>query len=74
MTASQSGKSARRARRLSTGHGTARSIIRHSSQIVEQLVEFDATRRRFISRCPVAQLVASAQSKSVNLPAALKSP
>jgi hypothetical protein len=71
---SQSGKSARRARRLSTGHGTARSIIRHSSQIVRQLVEFDAARRRSISRFPLAQLVAPAQSQSTSTPAALKSP
>lgn len=74
MTASQSGKSARRDRRLSTGHGRVRSDIRQPSQIVGQLMEFDATRRSFVSRFTVAQPVASARSQSDNSPAALKSP
>jgi hypothetical protein len=74
MTASQSCKSARYARWLSTGHGRARPEIRQPSQIVGQLMEFDATRRAFVSRFTVAQLVATAPSKSVASPAALKSP
>jgi hypothetical protein len=45
-----------------------------ASQIVRQLTEFDATRRSFVSRFTVAQLVASARSKSASSPAALKSP
>ena len=45
MTASQSRKSDRRARCLSTGHGRARSDIQPSSQIVRQFTAFDATRR-----------------------------
>ena len=48
MTASQSRKSARRARRLSTGHGRARPDIQPSSQIVRQFTAFDATRRSFM--------------------------
>ena len=42
MTASQSCKSARRACRLSTGHGRARSDIRRPTQIVRQFIELDA--------------------------------
>ena len=42
MTASQSRKSARRARWLSTGHGRARSDIQPSSQIVRQFTALDA--------------------------------
>jgi hypothetical protein len=74
MTASQSGKSTRRAPRLSSGHGRARPDIQPSSQIVRQLMEFDATRRSFVSGFTVAQLVGSARSKSASSPAALKSP
>ena len=74
MTVPQSRKSARCARRLSTGHDRVRSIIRQSSQIVPQLAKFDAARRSFISRFIVAQPVASARFKSVSSPAALKSP
>ena len=74
MTASQSCKSTCRARWLSTGHATARPEIRLSSQIVGQLIGFDADRRSFVSRFSVVQLVASARSKSANSPAALKSP
>ena len=57
MTASQSRKSARRARCLSTGHGRARSDIQLSSQIVRQFTAFDATRRSFMSRFTVANLL-----------------
>ena len=74
MTASQSCKSARHARWLSTGHGRVRPDIRQPSQIVRQFIEFDATRRSFVSRFTVAQLVASARFKSASSPAALKSP
>jgi hypothetical protein len=71
MTAPQSRKSARRARWLSTGHGTARPDIRQPSQIVGHVMEFDAIRRSFVSRLTGAQLVASARSKSARSPAAL---
>jgi hypothetical protein len=74
MTASQSHKSARRARRLSTGHDRARPDIRSSAQIVGQLLEFDAIRCAFISHFTVEQPVASARSKSASSLAALKSP
>jgi hypothetical protein len=74
MTASQSGKSAPRARRLSTGHGSARPHIRPSSQIIRQLLDLDATRRPFIGRFTVAQLAGLARSKSACSPAAAKSP
>jgi hypothetical protein len=43
MTASQSGKSARYARCLSTGHGKARSDIKLKSQVARQFAAFDAT-------------------------------
>jgi hypothetical protein len=74
MTASQSCKSAHRARRLATGHGGARSDIRLPTQILGRPIEFDAIRRAFVSRFTVAQLVATAPSKSASSPAALKSP
>ena len=74
MTVSQSRKSVPRPRCLSTGHGRARPDIRQPSQIVGQFREFDTTRRSFLSRLTVAQLVGSARSKSVSSPAALKSP
>jgi len=74
MTASKSHKSAHRARRFSPGHGSARSDIRQSVQIIRHLVDFDANRRSFISRFTVQQCVASARSKSARSPAALKSP
>lgn len=60
MTASQPCKSARRDRQLSTGHGRVRSDIRQPSQVVGQLIEFDANRRSFVSRFTVVRLVASA--------------
>jgi hypothetical protein len=74
MTTSQSRKSVRRARCLSTGNGRARPGIRHLSQIVRQFIELDAIRRAFVSSFAAEQLVASARSKSANSPAALKSP
>jgi hypothetical protein len=74
MTTSQFRESAHRARWLSTGHGRARPDIRLSSQIVAQLIEFDANRRSFVSRFTVVQLVTSARSISASSPAALKSP
>ena len=74
MTASRSRQSAQCARQLSTGHGTAHSIVRPSLQIVRQLALFDAARRSFVCRFTVPQPVASARSKSASSPAALKSP
>ena len=74
MTVPQSSKSARRARWLSTGHGTARPDIRQPSQIVGQLVELDAIRRAFVNGFTVAQLVGPPRSQSTSSPAALKSP
>jgi len=74
MTASQSGKSARHVRWLSTGHGRACPDIRQSPQIVRQLAEFDDTQYSFVTRFTVKQFVASARSKSARSPAALKSP
>jgi len=74
MTASQSCKSARRARHLSTGHGRTRSDIKLSPQCVRQFTTFDATRRSFMSRFTVGQLAESAQIQSHTSPAALKSP
>ena len=50
MTASQSCKSARRARRLSTGHGRARSDIKLPSQIMRQFTTFDPTRLQQLGR------------------------
>jgi hypothetical protein len=73
MTASQSCKSDRRARRLSTGHGPARSHIMLSPQIVRQFTTFDATRRSFMSRFTVSQLAEPAQLQSRTSPVALKS-
>jgi hypothetical protein len=74
MTASQSAKSARRARSLSTGHGRARPHLGHPQQLARQFAELNAIRSPFLTRFTVAQLVASAQSKSASSPTALKSP
>ena len=74
VTASRSCKSVRRARCLSTGHGRARPDSRHPPQIVRQFIEIHAIRHVFVSRVTVAQLVATAPSKSASSPAALKSP
>jgi len=73
MITSQPGKSAGRARWLSTGHDRARPDNRHPPQIVRQVMEFDAIRRSFFSRSTAEQLVAPARSKSASSPAALKS-
>jgi hypothetical protein len=73
MSASQSCKSAHRARWLSTAHDRVCPDIRQSSQIVGQLVELDI-RRAFVSGFTVAQLVGPPRSQSTNSPAALKSP
>ena len=74
MTASQSCKSARRARRLSTGHGRARSDIKLPSQIMRQFTTFDPTRRSFMNCFTVGELAGPAQLQSHTSPAALKSP
>ena len=74
MTASQSCKSARRVRRLSTSHGRARSDIQQSSQIVRQFTAIDATRRSSSSPFAVGQLAGSARLHSHTSSAALKSP
>ena len=74
MIAPQSRKSVRRARWLSIRHGRVRSDIRQPWQLGGQVMEFDATRRLFVCRFTVAQLVASARSKLASEPAALKSP
>jgi hypothetical protein len=57
MTASQSRKSARRTRRLSTGHRRARSDIQLASQIVRQFIMPDAIRRPFTAASPSANLL-----------------
>ena len=74
MIASQSCKFARHARWRSTGHGRLRPDIRQPSQIVGQLIAFDARRRAFVSRFTIAQLDAAARFKSASSPAAIKSP
>jgi hypothetical protein len=74
MTVPQARNSARRARCHSTSHDGARPALCRPSQIVGQLMQFGAIRRSFVSRFTVAQLVASARSKSASAPAALKSP
>jgi hypothetical protein len=74
MIASQSRKSARRARHLSIGRREARSNIRLSLQTVRQFAELNVIRSSFISRLTVEQLLASARFKSAGSPAAPKSP
>jgi hypothetical protein len=74
MTAPQSRKSARRVRRLSTGHGRARSDIRRSSQIGQTPTAFDSNQRRFRPRFALAQLPQSRRQQSATALAALKSP
>jgi hypothetical protein len=74
MTASQSRKSARRARCLSIGHGRARSDIQPLSQIARQFTALNVTRRSFMSRFPFGQLAGSAQLQSNTSSAAFKSP
>jgi hypothetical protein len=74
MIASQSCKSARRARHLSTGHGRPRSDFQIASQIVRQLTTFQATYRSFRKRFTLGRLAEAFQSQSHALLAALKSP
>lgn len=74
MTVSQSCQSARRARRLSIGHGRTRSDIKLLPQIVRRFATLDATRRSFMSRFTVSQLAEPAQLQSHTSPAVLKFP
>ena len=74
MIASQSRKSARRTRQLSTGHGRVRSDTLLPSQIARQFAAFNAICRSFINRFIVSQLAASVRFQSHSSPAALKSP
>jgi hypothetical protein len=74
MTASQSRKSGHRSRRLSIGHGRARSNIQLASQIVRQFIMPDAISRPFTSRFTVGQLAGAARARSQISPAALESP
>jgi hypothetical protein len=74
MTASQSRKTAYRARRLSTGHGRARSDIQPSSQIVREFAAIDATRRSSVSRFTVGRPAGAPRRHSHTSSAALKSP
>jgi len=74
MTASQSRKSARRARCLSIGHGRVRSDIQSSPQSGRQLTAFNATRRSFMSHFRFGQLAGAAQLQSHTSSAAVKSP
>ena len=74
MTASQSCKSVRYARWLSTGLGRARPVLCQPPQIVGPPMQFDVIRRSRVSRSTVAQLVASARFKTASSLAALKSP
>ena len=74
MTASQSRKTARRARCLSAGHGRARSNIQLSSQIVRDFTAFDPIHRSCMSRFTVGQFAGSPRLQSHTSSAALKSP
>jgi len=74
MTASQSRKSARRARWPSAGHGRAHPDIRPSSQIGQTSTALDANRRRFMHRFAPGQLLESRRSQSRTALVALKSP
>ena len=74
MTASQSRKTARRARCLSAGHGRARSDIQPLSHIARQFTAFNATHRSFASRSALGHLAEPAQLQSLTSSAALKSP
>ncbi len=74
MTASQSRKTAHRARCLSTGHGRARSDIQLSSQIVREFTAFDPIHRSRMSRFTVGQIAGSPRLQSHTSSAALKSP
>jgi len=74
MIASQSRKSARRARHLSTGHGRPRPDFQLAFQAARQFIIGEPIRHSFISRFTVEQRVVPTRSKSTSLPAALKSP
>jgi hypothetical protein len=74
MTASQSRKSARRARCLSIGHGGVCSDIQPSPQIGRQLTAFNAICGSFMSHFPCGQPAGSAQFQSHTSSAAFKSP
>jgi hypothetical protein len=74
MTASQSCKSARRARCRSIGHGTARSDIQSSPQIVSQLAAFNAICSSFMSHFQLGQPAGPAQLQSHTSAVAFKSP
>ena len=74
MTASQSCKSARRARCRSIGHGRVRSDIQPSTQIGRQLGARNAICHSFVSHFPSGQPAGSAQFQSHTASAAFKSP
>jgi hypothetical protein len=74
MTASQSCKSARRARCRSIGHDRVRSNIQPSMQIGRQLAAFNAICSSFVSHVPIGQPDGSAQFQSHTASAAIKSP
>ena len=67
MTASHPRKSDRCTRCLSTGHGRARPDIPLSSQIVRQLIEFDATRRSSSNRFTVHRLAGAPRTPFTHL-------
>ena len=67
MTASQSRKSARRARWLSTGHGRARSDIQLSSQIVRQFTRSTRPAAHPCSRFTVGQLAGARSTPITHL-------
>jgi len=74
MTASQSCKSARRARCRSIGHGRVCSDIQPSTQIGRQLAAFNAICSSFVSHFPFGQPAGPAQFQSHTESAAFKSP
>jgi hypothetical protein len=78
MTAFQSGKSAHRARGLSTGHGRAHSDFQLASQIVRQFMMSDASDGSFLSRFTVGPLAGSAPithlTRPAQIPIALAAP
>ena len=74
MTASQSRKSAHRARCRFIGHGRVRPDIQPSPQIGRQLTAFNAARRSFVSHSPFGQPAGSVQFQSHTASAAFQSP
>jgi hypothetical protein len=64
MIAFHSGKSAHRARGLSTGHDSMRSDVPLASQIARQFIISDAIDASFKSRFTVGPLAGSAGSQS----------